>query len=201
LQSDIVARLCGVVTDVHIIPFRGEYFVIEPGQRGLVKNLIYPVPDPTFPFLGVHFTRRIDGQLEAGPNAVLAFKREGYGRFSFSMSDTLKMLLFAGFRKLARRYWRVGVQEYRRSFSRNMFVCDLRRLVPELCKDDVCKGGAGVRAQAIDAEGNLLDDFCILDGDHMIHVLNAPSPAATASISIGQAITEHAAEIFGLNVH
>jgi L-2-hydroxyglutarate oxidase len=199
LQCDILARLCGIATEVHIIPFRGEYYQVAAARRGLVKNLIYPVPDPAFPFLGVHFTRMIAGGLEAGPNAVLAFKREGYGRFSFSLRDTLEMFMFAGFRTLARRYWRVGVQEYRRSFSRKMFVRDLRRLVPELQEEDVRPGGAGVRAQAVDREGRLLDDFCLVDGDGMIHVLNAPSPAATASISIGRTIADHAAEHFSLN--
>ncbi|MBK5275501.1 MAG: L-2-hydroxyglutarate oxidase [Desulfuromonadales bacterium] len=198
LQSDIIARLCGSATDVRIIPFRGEYYVVDQHRRDLVRNLIYPVPDPAFPFLGVHFTRMIDGKLEAGPNAVLAFKREGYGRFSFSLRDTLEMIMFAGFRNLARRYWRVGMQEYRRSFSKARFVRDLKRLVPELCGADVRPGGAGVRAQAVDCEGRLLDDFCLLDGDGMIHVLNAPSPAATASISIGRTIVDHAAKIFAL---
>jgi len=199
LQSDRLARLCGIATDVGIIPFRGEYYQVAPSRRGLVKNLIYPVPDPAFPFLGVHFTRMTAGGLEAGPNAVLAFKREGYGRFSFSLRDTLEMVMSAGFRNLARRYWRVGVQEYRRSFSRKMFVRDLRRLGPELRGEDVRPGGAGVRAQAVDREGHLLDDFCLVDGDGMIHVLNAPSPAATASISIGRSIADHAAELFTLN--
>ena len=199
LQSDILARLCGIVADVRIIPFRGEYYVAAPSSRGLVKNLIYPVPDPAFPFLGVHFTRMIGGELEAGPNAVLAFKREGYERFSFSLRDTLEMFMFPGFRKLARRYWRVGLQEYRRSFSKKMFVRDLRRLIPELRGDDVRPAGAGVRAQAVDSDGRLLDDFCLVDGDGMIHVLNAPSPAATASISIGRIITAHAGEHFDLN--
>jgi L-2-hydroxyglutarate oxidase len=199
LQCDRLARLCGIATDVHIIPFRGEYYVIEPSCRGLVNNLIYPVPDPAFPFLGVHFTRMIGGELEAGPNAVLAFKREGYQRFSFSLRDTLEMIMFAGFRRLARRYWRVGVQEYRRSFSRSMFVRDLRRLVPELCGEDMRPGGAGVRAQAVNREGHLLDDFCMVDGDQMIHVINAPSPAATASISIGRSIADHAAGLFALD--
>jgi L-2-hydroxyglutarate oxidase len=201
LQSDLVARRCGVSSDVRIVPFRGEYFEVVPGRCNLVKNLIYPVPDPAFPFLGVHFTRMAGGGLEAGPNAVLAFKREGYGRFSFSLRDTVEMFLFAGFRTLARRYWRVGMQEYRRSFSKRMFVRDLRRLVPELRAEDVRPGGAGVRAQAVDSHGRLLDDFCLVDGPNMIHVLNAPSPAATASISIGQEIAEHAADIFALNAH
>ncbi len=199
LQSDRLARLCGIAPDVQIIPFRGEYYVVDPPRRGLVKNLIYPVPDPAFPFLGVHFTRMIAGELEAGPNAVLAFKREGYGPFSFSLRDTLEMFMFRGFRNLGRRYWRVGVQEYRRSFSKGLFVRDLQRLVPDLRRDDVRRGGAGIRAQAVDREGRLLDDFCLVDGDRMIHVLNAPSPAATASISIGRAIAEHAGGHFTLN--
>jgi len=198
LQSDHLARLCGVSTDVQIIPFRGEYYQVAPHRRGLVKNLIYPVPDPAFPFLGVHFTRMIAGGLEAGPNAVLAFKREGYGRFSFSLRETLEMFMFAGFRNLARHYWRVGAQEYRRSFSRRMFVRDLRRLVPELQVKDLRPGGAGVRAQAVDREGRLLDDFCLVNGEGMVHVINAPSPAATASISIGRTIADHAAEHFTL---
>jgi L-2-hydroxyglutarate oxidase len=199
LQSDIMARLCGIVTDVRIIPFRGEYYVVTSQRTGLAKNLIYPVPDPAFPFLGVHFTRMIGGGLEAGPNAVLAFKREGYKRFSFSMRETLEMVMFPGFRNLARRYWRVGFQEYRRSFSRSMFVSDLKRLVPELRGADVRPGGAGVRAQAVGPDGVLLDDFCLVDGENMIHVLNAPSPAATASISIGRTIAGHAAGLFSLH--
>jgi L-2-hydroxyglutarate oxidase len=200
LQSDILARLCGCATEVRIIPFRGEYYVVAPPRRGLVKNLIYPVPDPAFPFLGVHFTRMIGGELEAGPNAVLAFKREGYERFSFSLRDTLDMFMFSGFRNLARRYWRMGMQEYRRSFSKGVFVRDLQRLIPQLRVSDIRPGGAGIRAQAVDREGHLLDDFCLVDGEGMVHVLNAPSPAATASISIGRTIAEYAAKNFALNL-
>ncbi|MSN26738.1 MAG: L-2-hydroxyglutarate oxidase [Geobacter sp.] len=199
LQCDILARLCGFETGVRIIPFRGEYYLVDPLRRGLVKNLIYPVPDPAFPFLGLHFTRLIGGELEAGPNAVLSFRREGYERMSFSLRDTLEMFGFAGFRKLARRYWRTGIQEYRRSFSKRLFVADLKRLVPELLAEDVTPGGAGIRAQAVDSEGRLLDDFCIVADDRMIHLLNAPSPAATASISIGREIAEHAAKHFKFN--
>ncbi|BCS53973.1 L-2-hydroxyglutarate oxidase [Geobacter sp. SVR] len=198
LHSDILARLCGVETDVRIVPFRGEYYVIQAARRMLVRNLIYPVPDPAFPFLGVHFTRMINGEVEAGPNAVLALKREGYSRLSFSLRDTLDMVRFPGFRKLVRRYWRMGVQEYRRSFSRRIFVNDLMRLVPEVGPADIRRGGAGVRAQAVDRDGRLLDDFHIASGAGMIHVLNAPSPAATASISIGRTIADHAAENFAL---
>jgi len=198
LQSDLVAGLCGVATNVRIIPFRGEYYLVSPDRCGLVKNLIYPVPDPAFPFLGVHFTRMIGGGLEAGPNAVLAFKREGYGRLSFSLRDTIEMVMFSGFRNLARRYWRVGLQEYRRSFSKALLVSDLRRLIPELRREDVRPGGAGVRAQAVDPQGNLLDDFCLVNDEGMIHVLNAPSPAATASISIGRTIAGYAEKSFTL---
>ncbi|MBL0226509.1 MAG: L-2-hydroxyglutarate oxidase [Geobacteraceae bacterium] len=200
LQSDRLALLCGVSTNVRIIPFRGEYYMVAPERRGMVNNLIYPVPDPAFPFLGVHFTRMIGGGLEAGPNAVLAFRREGYGRFSFSLRDTLEMVMYSGFRNLARRYWKIGLQEYRRSFSKGLFVSDLRRLIPELHGEDVTPGGAGVRAQAVDPDGRLLDDFCLVHGDGMIHVLNAPSPAATASISIGRTIAEHAGGAFNLNI-
>jgi L-2-hydroxyglutarate oxidase len=201
LQSDRLALLCGVSINVRIIPFRGEYFMVAPERSGMVNNLIYPVPDPAFPFLGVHFTRMIGGGLEAGPNAVLAFRREGYGRLSFSLRDTLEMAMYPGFRKLARRFWRIGLQEYRRSFSKGLFVSDLQRLIPELHGEDIKPGGAGVRAQAVDPEGCLLDDFCLVHGDGMIHVLNAPSPAATASISIGRTIAEHAGGAFNLNIH
>lgn len=199
LQSDRVAKMCGVASDTRIVPFRGEYYDVESSRSGLVKNLIYPVPDPAFPFLGVHFTRMCGGGLEAGPNAVLALEREGYGRFPFSFRDCLEMIAFAGFRRLARRYWRVGLLEYRRSFSKRLFVRDLQRLVPELTAADVRPGGVGIRAQAVDREGRLLDDFCLLAASGMIHVLNAPSPAATASISIGQTISRRAAEHFHLN--
>ena len=198
LHCDRVARLCGIDAGVQIIPFRGEYYMIRPSRQGLVRNLIYPVPDPAFPFLGVHFTRRISGELEAGPNAVLALRREGYSRFSFSPRDLLEILLFPGFRKLARRYWQVGMNEYRRSFSKTRFTRDLKRLVPALREEDLYRGGAGVRAQAVDRDGKLLDDFAIVEGEGSIHVLNAPSPAATASINIGRLIAEKAGHSFDL---
>jgi L-2-hydroxyglutarate oxidase len=159
-----------------------------------VRNLIYPVPDPAFPFLGVHFTRMIHGGVEAGPNAVLALRREGYGRFSFSLPDLFATLTYPGFYHLARRFWRVGAMEYRRSYCKGRFVRDLQKLIPELQRGDVQRGGAGVRAQAVDREGKLLDDFHIINTEGMIHVLNAPSPAATASLSIGRTIAQHAAE-------
>jgi L-2-hydroxyglutarate oxidase len=194
LQCDRIARMAGADPGIRIIPFRGEYYTLEEKRRSLVRNLIYPVPDPAFPFLGVHLTRRIDGTVEAGPNAVLALKREGYSRFSFSLSDTLETLGYGGFWRLAGRFWRTGLQEYRRSFSKGLFVRDLQRLVPELRRGDMGGGGAGVRAQAVDPAGKLLDDFHIVEGEGMIHVLNAPSPAATASISIGRAVASRARE-------
>jgi len=198
LQSDRVARLCGVEPGVKIIPFRGEYYEIVKDRQGLVRNLIYPVPDPRFPFLGVHFTRMIRGGIEAGPNAVLAFRREGYARTSFSARDTLEMLGYPGFWRMAGRYWRMGMEEMYRSASKKAFVKALRGLVPELREEDVHPSGAGVRAQALDPGGSLLDDFRIVEAEGMIHVLNAPSPAATASISIGRAIAGMAAKSFGM---
>ena len=198
LHSDRIARMAGAEPPLRIIPFRGEYYKIAPARRSLVKNLIYPVPDPAFPFLGVHFTRMIDGEREAGPNAVLALRREGYGRLSFSLRDTWETLSFGGFWRLAGRFWRQGALEYRRSFSKRVFLRDLQRLLPALKVEDIHRGGAGVRAQAVDREGKLLDDFSIVEGEGMIHVLNAPSPAATASISIGGSIAEKAAQHFGL---
>ncbi|MDO9081024.1 MAG: L-2-hydroxyglutarate oxidase [Desulfuromonadales bacterium] len=192
LQSDRLARTCGIDPGVQIIPFRGEYYLVAPQRQNLVRNLIYPVPDPAFPFLGVHFTRMIHGGIEAGPNAVLALKREGYDRFSLSLSDLFATLTYPGFFHLARRFWKVGAMEYHRSYSKGRFVRDLQKLIPELQKGDVVRGGAGVRAQAVDAEGKLLDDFHIINAEGMIHVLNAPSPAATASLSIGSTIAGHA---------
>jgi L-2-hydroxyglutarate oxidase len=192
LQSDRLARACGIDPGVQIIPFRGEYYLVAPQRQQLVRNLVYPVPDPAFPFLGVHFTRMIHGGVEAGPNAVLALKREGYGRFSFSLPDLFETLTYPGFYHLARRFWRVGAMEYRRSYCKSRFVRDLQKLIPELQRGDVVRGGAGVRAQAVDAQGKLLDDFHIINSEGMVHVLNAPSPAATASLSIGSTIANHA---------
>jgi L-2-hydroxyglutarate oxidase len=198
LQSDRVARLCGVDPGVRIVPFRGEYYEVVPERRPLVRNLIYPVPDPRFPFLGVHFTRMIGGGVEAGPNAVLAFRREGYTRTSFSVRDSLDMASYWGFWKMAARYWPMAVGEWHRSFSSRAFVEALRTLIPELRLEDVYRSGAGVRAQALDPAGRLVDDFRIVEADRMVHVLNAPSPAATASISIGETIAGMAANSFGL---
>jgi len=188
LHCDRVARACGVEPGVRIVPFRGEYYQVRAERRDLVRHLLYPVPDPTLPFLGVHFTRMIDGTLEAGPNAVLAWKREGYRWNDISAADLADTLAFPGFWRLAGRFWRTGLAEYRRSFSRRTFVASLQRLVPAVTAADVTRGGAGVRAQAVDRDGRLVDDFRIVTGERMVHVLNAPSPAATASLSIGKII-------------
>jgi len=188
LQSDRLARLAGLDPGVRIVPFRGEYYDLTPEAAHMVRNLIYPVPDPGFPFLGVHLTRMIHGGAEAGPNAVLAFKREGYSRTSFSPRDALSTFAYGGFWKLAGRYWKTGLAEQWRSLSKAAFVRSVRRLVPELEAGQLQRGGAGVRAQALGRDGALLDDFAIVRGEGMIHVLNAPSPAATAAIAIGRAI-------------
>lgn len=190
LHSDRVARMCGVEPLVRIVPFRGEYYRLVPPASALVRNLIYPVPDPAFPFLGVHFTRMIGGGVEAGPNAVLAFARHGYSWRCFNSADLADMLGFRGFWKMARRYWRQGLVEMRRSLSRRLFLRALQRLVPAVEDVHLAPGGAGVRAQAIDIHGNLVDDFRIQAVGRMVHVLNAPSPAATASIAIGRYIAQ-----------
>ncbi len=196
LQSDRVARLCGVDPGLKIVPFRGEYYEVVPERQGLVKNLIYPVPDPQFPFLGVHFTRMIHGGVEAGPNAVLAFKREGYTKSTISLRDIAEILIYPGFWHLAKKHWRMSLGEFHRSFSKRAFVTALQRLLPELRFEDVHPAGAGVRAQALEPNGFLVDDFRIVEAWRMIHVLNAPSPAATASLSIGQTIAEMAEKRF-----
>ena len=188
LHCDRVARFCGVEPGVRIVPFRGEYYLVRAERRDLVRHLVYPVPDPTLPFLGVHFTRMIDGSLEAGPNAVLAWKREGYRGCDLSLKDLAETLAYPGFWRLAGRFWRSGLAEYRRSLSKAAFVASLQRLVPEVTAADMMRGGAGVRAQAVDRDGRLVDDFRIVTGERMVHVLNAPSPAATAALSIGRVI-------------
>lgn len=188
LQSDRVARMCGVEPGLRIVPFRGEYYELTPEARPLVRNPVYPVPDPAFPFLGVHLTPTIDGRVEAGPNAVLAFRREGYRKSDLSLRDLADTLGYRGFRRLARRHWRAGAVELARSLSKTLFVRDLRRLVPALSADQVVPGKSGVRAQAVDGDGRLLDDFRIVYGERSVHVLNAPSPAATASLAIGEEI-------------
>lgn len=195
LQSDRVARMCGVDPELQIIPFRGEYYDLIPERQYLVRNLIYPVPDPNFPFLGVHFTRMVKGGVEAGPNAVLAFKREGYS-WTFSPKDTLEFSTYSGFWHMAAKHWRMGFGEIYRSLSKAAFVKALQRLLPELRDEDIHRSGAGVRAQALEPNGQLADDFRIKETPRMVHVLNAPSPAATASISIGQSIADMAEKNF-----
>ncbi|HET9212322.1 MAG TPA: L-2-hydroxyglutarate oxidase [Thermoanaerobaculia bacterium] len=194
LQCDRVAKLCGATVDVQIIPFRGEYYELVPGRRDLVKGLIYPVPDPRFPFLGVHLTRMIGGGVEAGPNAVLALKREGYRWLDVSPRDMASTATWPGFWKMATRFWTIGAFEVWRSLMKSAFVRDLQRLVPEIQSEDLFRSGAGVRAQAVDRTGGLLDDFRIVRSDRAIHVLNAPSPGATASLAIGRTIAGMAVE-------
>ncbi len=198
LHSDVMARLAGSTPPVRIVPFRGEYYDLVDGRDSLVRSLIYPVPDPAFPFLGVHFTRMVRGGVEAGPNAVLSFKREGYRKTDFSPAEAWDTLSYPGFWRLARRYWRTGAGEFYRSFSKAAFVRALQRLVPALRADDLRPSGAGVRAQAIDPHGALVDDFSIQAIGGVIHVLNAPSPAATASLPIGRAIADEARRQFGI---
>jgi (S)-2-hydroxyglutarate dehydrogenase len=190
LQSDRIARLCGLDPGLQIVPFRGEYYELAPAKRDLVRCLIYPVPDPRFPFLGVHFTRTVHGTVEAGPNAVLAFRREGYSRWQVSPRDLAELLCYRGFWRMAGKYWRMGMEEMARSFSKRAFLRALRRLIPELRDEDIRPFGSGVRAQAVEPSGALVDDFRFVVGERMIHVLNAPSPAATASLSIGEAIAD-----------
>jgi|WetSurMetagenome_2_1015567.scaffolds.fasta_scaffold13507_5 (S)-2-hydroxyglutarate dehydrogenase len=200
LQADRIAKLFGVDPKLQIIPFRGEYYRLKKEKEYLVKNLIYPVPDPQFPFLGVHFTRMIKGGVEAGPNAVLAFKREGYKKTDFSFTDLLEMKLYPGFWKMAAKYYKMGFQEFRRSFSKKLFVKSLQKLIPEIQYNDIEVGGAGVRAQALEPDGKLVDDFRIVEAERMVHVLNAPSPAATASLSIGKAISEMVIKKFNAEI-
>ncbi len=188
LHCDRVAELAGEQRDMRIVPFRGEYYKIRPERQELVRNLIYPVPDPQFPFLGVHFTRLIHGGIEAGPNAVLAFAREGYRKTDFNLRDFVDALSYKGFWRFLRRYPSMAWFELRRSFSRELFCRSLQRLVPEIRPDDLATGGSGVRAQAIAPEGELMQDFRFIERDNALHVLNAPSPAATASLAIGEEI-------------
>jgi L-2-hydroxyglutarate oxidase len=190
LYSDRVAQLAGRKRDVRIVPFRGEYYLIRPERQFLVRNLIYPVPDPRFPFLGVHYTRRIVGGIEAGPNAVLAFAREGYTKRDINLGDLADALAFPGLWRFLAKYGRTCWDEIRRSFSRELFCRSLQRLVPEIRPDDLIPGGSGVRAQAMSPEGSLVDDFYFVQGDRELHVVNAPSPAATSSLAIGEEIAE-----------
>jgi L-2-hydroxyglutarate oxidase LhgO len=188
LHADRVARLAGVNPPCRIVPFRGEYYEIRPSRAHLVRTLVYPVPDPRFPFLGVHFTRMINGKVEAGPNAVFSLAREGYTRSTFSAVDTFESLSYPGFWRLAARFWKPGFEEVRRSYSKKLFHRALTKLIPMVEIDDLIPGGAGVRAQALQKDGALLDDFLILPHGRSIHVLNAPSPAATSSLAIADHI-------------
>ena len=199
LHADTVARMMGADAGVRIVPFRGENFSLHPQRSHLVRGLIYPVPDPRLPFLGVHFTRRIDGSVEAGPNAVLAFAREGYKRSSFSPADAWGVLTYSGFWRMAMSYWKTGVREQYRSLVRASFVRSLQTLVPEVRKEDLHRPGSGVRAQAVDRRGRLLQDFCIVQTEKTIHVLNAPSPGATSSLAIGDHIVDMARRAFRLS--
>jgi (S)-2-hydroxyglutarate dehydrogenase len=197
LFSDRISRMAGEAPELQIIPFRGEYYDLIPERAQLVRALIYPVPDPRFPFLGVHFTRRIHGNVDAGPNAVFAFKREGYRAGDFSLRDTVESLSFPGFWRVAAKHWRSGKDEMHRAVSKASFVTGLRRLVPEIEAGDLVPGGSGVRAQAITRTGALVDDFQFTQSKRMLHLYNVPSPAATASIAIGQAVVEMAAKAWG----
>lgn len=196
LYSDKMARQTSKDVDLKIIPFRGEYFKLVPEKEYLVKHLIYPVPDPNFPFLGVHFTRMMVGGIEAGPNAVLAFRREGYKKSQIHMGELLESLFWPGFQKVAWKYWKTGMGEMYRSFSKAAFTKALQKLIPEIQEKDLVDGGAGVRAQACDRTGGLLDDFAIIEAKHAINVCNAPSPAATSSLSIGDAVSDLALKRF-----
>ncbi len=193
LHCDRVAKLAGESCDTKIVPFRGEYYQLKPDAKRLVNNLIYPVPDPAFPFLGVHFTRMIDNSVECGPNAVLAFAREGYTKTTINPYDLFESLTYPGFLRLASKYWREGAGEMWRSLSKAAFVRALQRLVPEIRSEDLEPAPAGVRAQAVSRDGKMVDDFQIQRNGRLVHVLNAPSPAATASLNIGRHIVEQCA--------
>jgi len=192
LHSDRIAKAAGLLTDTKIVPFRGEYYELKPQARHYVKHLIYPVPDPAFPFLGVHFTRMIGGGVEAGPNAVLGFKREAYRKTDVGWRDAADTMRFPGFWKLAGKYYRQGAAEYLRSFFKSRFVKSLQELIPDIEADDLEAAPAGVRAQALQRDGRLVDDFQLIRGKRSLHVCNAPSPAATASLVIGKSIWERA---------
>jgi len=198
LHSDRISHMADHEPNVLIVPFRGEYYDLIAEREHLVRGLIYPLPDPRFPFLGVHFTRRIHGGVDAGPNAVLAFKREGYRRTQFSLRDTFSTFAYPGFWRMTAKYWRSGLEEFQRSFSKKAFLAALQRLLPEIRDSDLRPGGAGVRAQALARDGSLVDDFHFVHVENMLHVLNVPSPAATASLAIGRAIVRMAEKSFRL---
>lgn len=198
LQSDRIARLDSVEPKMQIVPFRGDYYELTEQAKEKVKSLIYPVPDPALPFLGVHFTRTIDDNVECGPNAVFSFKREGYGKTDFNLADTWEALTYSGFWKMFFKYWRYGLGEYARAFSRKLYLKQLQRLIPSLQDDDIKPCKAGVRAQALQPNGEPIDDFKIEKKGNSIHILNAPSPAATASLAIGDTINQIATDHFKL---
>jgi L-2-hydroxyglutarate oxidase len=198
LYSDRLAAMTGDAGDERVVPFRGDYYTLKPGARQLVRGLIYPVPDPRFPFLGVHFTKRIDGEVLAGPNAVLAFAREGYRRLDISPRELAETLFFPGFLRLAKTYLRTGLAEIWRDWSKRAFTAQLKRYVPEIREEDLIFGPSGVRAQALSADGKMVDDFSIGESAHVLHVRNAPSPAATASLAIGRELAEMAIRRFGI---
>ncbi len=198
LHCDRIAKKEGVDPDMQIVGFRGDYYELTEEGKKKVRNLIYPVPNPEFPFLGVHFTRMVNGETECGPNAVFTFKREGYGKTDFNLKDTAEALTYGGTWKLFFRHWRFGLDEYRRAFSKRLFLQRLQKLIPSLKMDDIHPGRAGVRAMALDCDGNMIDDFKIIYHGNALHVLNAPSPAATASLAIGNAIREMAEKHFSL---
>ena len=199
LHADKVASMMGVDIGVRIIPFRGEYYSLKKEKESLVNGLIYPVPDPSLPFLGVHFTKRVTGSVEAGPNAVLSMKREGYSKTSFSFGDAMGTLTYPGFWRMSMKYWKVGFNEQYRSVMKGVFVKSLQTLIPEITGDDLHQPGAGVRAQAVDRKGQLLQDFSIAETNNAIHVLNAPSPGATSSLAISRYIVDIAQKSFSLN--
>jgi (S)-2-hydroxyglutarate dehydrogenase len=199
LFSDRIARMAGDDPGVMIVPFRGEYYDMKPERSSLVRALIYPVPDPRFPFLGVHFTRRITGKVDAGPNAVLALAREGYRHADVSFADLISTLAFPGFWRMARQHWRHGLGEWHRSLSKTAFVRALQRLLPDVRESDLVRGSAGVRAMALKPDGSLVDDFQFVPSGRILHILNVPSPAATASLTIGQSIVDIAARDLGLS--
>lgn len=197
LHADRLARRAGARIPLQIVPFRGEYLELIPEKRGWVRGLIYPVPDPRFPFLGVHLSVRIDGRVEAGPNAVLAFKREGYRKSDLNLADLAQMLAFPGFWRMGLRHWKTGLEEMARSFSKMLFARQVQRLVPSIQPEDLLPSGSGVRAQALGIDGSLLDDFHLVQEGRALHVCNAPSPAATASLAIGEHVAEAALRQLG----
>lgn len=198
LHADKLTQMSGNKTEMRILPFRGDYYVVRPEKRHMVRALIYPVPDPRFPFLGVHFTRRIDGSVWAGPNAVLAFARDGYQRWKINPMDVWEMLSYGGFWRMAAQYWKMGLAEMYRDYVKAAYIRELQRYMPELQDDDVLPGPSGVRAQVLTTNGRLLDDFLIQHGENVVHVLNAPSPAATSSLVLAQMIVDEAQSSFDL---